>query len=110
MKVRCGACKSEVQIPGPGRFNCPSCGSPNEVRGAPPGAAAGMPPPAAGMPPPAAGSPNGDPPAQPAPPEPPSPKTVCADCGFSFIVGAVEVVVCPNCRAEVRLKAEGEAE
>ena len=97
MKVRCGACRSEVQIQGPGRFNCPACGSPNEVRPPAQGAPAGMPP-------------EGDsqfggmatPPPQPAP-EPTSPKAICGSCEFSFIVGNIEVAECPNCGTEVQV-------
>lgn len=94
MRVRCGACRSEVDIPGPGRFNCPSCGSPNEVRGAPPDDQAGMPQQDGGQ---------FAPPAQPPPPapEPPSPKISCEACEFSFIVGNIDRATCPNCGEEV---------
>ncbi len=96
MRVRCGACRSEVEIPGPGRFTCPACGSPNEVRA----------PGAGGMPPPGAG-PMGAPPPPP-PPDPPSPKVTCEACGFSFIVGDIEVAVCPNCGVEVAVREGSE--
>jgi hypothetical protein len=51
----------------------------------------------------AAGDQFGVPAAQPPPPppDPPSPKVSCDDCGFSFIVGDIELAVCPNCEAEV---------
>jgi uncharacterized paraquat-inducible protein A len=45
----------------------------------------------------------GGPAAPPPPPRPdtPSPKIECPECGFSFIVGQIEVASCPNCGAEV---------
>lgn len=91
MRVRCGACRSEIQIPGPGRFNCPACGAANEVRDP-------------GMP--AAGGPSGGlppTPPPPPPPDPPSPRVACPDCSFSFIVGDIDVAACPNCGAEVEV-------
>ena len=101
MKVRCGACQAEVQIPGPGRFNCPSCGSPNEVRPPNQGATGGVPAPDSGQ--------FAVPPPQP-PPEPPSPKVTCDECTFSFIVGDIEVASCPNCGAEVPVSGRGGSE
>jgi Zn finger protein HypA/HybF involved in hydrogenase expression len=93
VRVRCGSCRSEVEIPGPGRFNCPSCGSPNEVRDPAAGSPAGMPP-GGGL-----ATPPTPPPAP--PPEPPSPKIACGECEFSFIVGDIDLATCPNCGAEV---------
>lgn len=90
MIVRCGSCRTEFDVPGPGRFSCPTCGSVNMVR-----AAAGGPPP---------GQPGGGlatPPPPPVRPDPPVPKMTCPECGFSFIVGNIEVATCPNCMAEV---------
>jgi LSD1 subclass zinc finger protein len=88
--VRCGSCRTEFDVPGPGRFSCPVCGSVNMVRAAG-GAAPGN-----------AGGGLATPPAPPPPrPEPPSPKLACPECGFSFIVGQIEVATCPNCAAEV---------
>ncbi|HSJ27032.1 MAG TPA: hypothetical protein VLB67_02410 [Acidimicrobiia bacterium] len=55
----------------------------------------------------AAGTPPGGgglatPPVAPPPrPEAPSPKLSCPECGFTFIVGEIEVATCPNCSAEV---------
>lgn len=81
MIVRCGRCGSGFDVPGPGRHACPNCGTVNEV-----GAASG---PISTAPPP--------PPVQ----EDPSPRVSCANCGFSFIVGKVEVAPCPNCGTPV---------
>jgi DNA-directed RNA polymerase subunit RPC12/RpoP len=98
MRVRCGSCRTEVEIPGPGRFNCPACGSLNEVRPA----GAGMP--NAGGGPLAPGGVR-TPPAQ---PEQPSPRVSCPSCGFSFIVGDIEVAECPNCGGEVPVQSGDE--
>ena len=89
MIVRCGRCRVQVEVPGPGRYQCPSCGTPMEVRdrAAAPGLVA--------------------PPAP--PPEPmPTPRVACPDCGFRFIVGAVESAPCPNCGALVPVSAGGD--
>lgn len=75
MIVRCGRCGTQFEVPGPGRYACPGCGTGNEVRG-----------PEISRP---------DPPAP--PPERPSPRVVCPVCEFSFIVGPIEVATCPNC-------------
>lgn len=92
MIVRCGACRTQFDVPGPGRHGCPACGSVNMVRGAP--ASAPMPGPA--------GAPGGvAAPPPPPPPEAPSPRIACPACDFSFIVGRIEKVACPNCGAEV---------
>ena len=93
MKVRCGACRTEFEVPGAGRYQCPSCGTPNAVGG-------GAPPPA----------PFGGPAPPPGPPmEAPSPVDVsrvqCPDCSFSFIVGEVTTAPCPNCGTEVDVEA-----
>ena len=34
MKVRCGSCRTQFEVPGAGRYACPVCGSVNAVRGA----------------------------------------------------------------------------
>lgn len=81
MIVRCGRCRAGFDVPGPGRHGCPACGTVNEVRAAP-GPLVPAPPP---------------PPTY----EPPSPRATCPECGFSFIVGAVASVPCPNCRNPV---------
>jgi LSD1 subclass zinc finger protein len=90
--VRCGSCRTQFDVPGPGRFSCPVCGSVNMVRAA--AATPGAPP---------AGPPNGPTaaPPPPRPPDPPSPRVTCPACDFRFIVGNVETAKCPNCGAEV---------
>jgi predicted RNA-binding Zn-ribbon protein involved in translation (DUF1610 family) len=97
MIVRCGACRTQFEVPGPGRYACPACGSVNNVTAGPPGARPGP------MAPPRSGGPVGGAPAPPPPPppEPPSPRVTCESCGFSFIVGRIAVASCPNCGAEV---------
>jgi hypothetical protein len=88
MMVRCGACRNQFDVPGPGRFSCPVCGSVNAVRAAP------------GTPPSAANGPAGAPP-PPRPPDPPSPRVTCPQCEFTFIVGQVSEAKCPNCGSNV---------
>lgn len=100
MIVRCGACRTQFDVPGEGRFACPVCGSVNMVRGRPGGSAPGGAPPPGSMPP--TGSPGPGPAPAPPPPDVPSPKVECPECGFAFIVGDIEVAVCPMCDAEVR--------
>jgi hypothetical protein len=90
MIVRCGACRTQFEVPGPGRFGCPACGSVNNVGGAVSAAPPGMP--GTGSPPP---------PPPPPPPDPPSPRITCSECELSFIVGGVAVATCPNCGADV---------
>jgi hypothetical protein len=87
MMVRCGACRNQFDVPGPGRFSCPVCGSVNAVRAAP------------GAPPPANGPTTAPPP--PRPPDPPSPRVTCPQCEFTFIVGQVAEATCPNCGSAV---------
>jgi LSD1 subclass zinc finger protein len=86
--VRCGSCRTQFDVPGPGRFSCPVCGSVNMVRGA-------------GAPDPRPAPTTNTVPPPPRPPDPPSPRTVCPECGFGFIVGAIATAKCPNCGAEV---------
>jgi len=125
MRVRCGACRTQFEVAGAGRFACPVCGSVNVVRngaaGQPPAgqAAAGgeQPPP----PPPQAGGMGGYPaapgvvpggaPQAPPPPkqEEPMPKIECPECEFTFIVGNVATVTCPMCAAEVPTGIEEES-
>ena len=101
MKVRCGSCRTQFEVPGAGRFACPVCGSVNAVREP---ANQEQPPPDVGGYPAAPGvAPPGAPPAPPPPPEPdaPMPKIACPECGFTFIVGMIATATCPNCTAEV---------
>jgi predicted RNA-binding Zn-ribbon protein involved in translation (DUF1610 family) len=87
--VRCGACRTQFDVPGPGRFTCPRCGSVNVVRAADPsGGNAGR---------------GAAPPPPPPPPQPPSPRVTCPSCDFRFIVGDVTVAKCPNCGADVTI-------
>jgi predicted RNA-binding Zn-ribbon protein involved in translation (DUF1610 family) len=88
MMVRCGACRNQFDVPGPGRFSCPVCGSVNAVRAAP------------GTQPPPGNGPTAAPP-PPRPPDPPSPRVTCSQCEFTFIVGEVAEAKCPNCGSMV---------
>lgn len=112
MRVRCGACRTQFEVAGSGRFACPVCGSVNVVRDGAGGQPAAEPPPgsmggyqtAPGVAP-GGGDPSGGA-AAPAPPPPPQPeqqmpKVECPDCGFTFIVGLVPTVTCPMCSTEV---------
>ncbi len=104
MMVRCGACRTQFDVPGAGRFACPVCGSVNVVREQP-GAA---PPSSVGGYPAAPGATGG--PAAPPPPPPvsaPLPRITCPECEFTFIVGVIAVATCPNCGAEVRTGLAG---
>ncbi len=95
MRARCGRCGAGFEVPAPGRYVCPACGVTNEVRGAE-GPGAGADP----------LGPTAAPPLAPPPPEAPSRRAACPDpeCGFSFIVGDVEVAPCPMCGLEVDLR------
>ncbi len=99
MMVRCGRCQRGFDVPGPGRYACPACGTANDVK-TPPNDA------------PDDASDDGGllaPPPPPAP-EPPSPRVECSSCGFSFIVGRVDEVPCPNCGMTVTVSMpEGDA-
>ena len=108
MRVRCGACRTQFEVAGAGRYACPVCGSVNVVRNgaapAPAAAAAGQQQDTSTMggyqtAPGVAGGPP--PPPPPPPPDQPMPKIECPECGFSFIVGMVPTVTCPMCSAEV---------
>lgn len=95
MRARCGRCGADFSVTGPGRYQCPACGTVNEVRGAPSG---GPPPGAAAPPGPSGGA---------AAPEAASARATCRSCAFTFIVGDVETAVCPMCDAEVRVADDG---
>lgn len=81
MGVRCGRCSTEFPVEGAGRHPCPACGAVNEVR--------------------SAAAPSSTVAQPPLPPSQPSPKTTCQECEFTFIVGDLDVVPCPNCGADV---------
>ena len=94
MIVRCGRCGSQFDVPGPGRYACPACGTANQVAPAAgaPGPEGVVPPPGAGMaPPPPAPSDTGPPPG----------RLECTECGHEFFVGQVPVAPCPNCRTPI---------
>lgn len=113
MRVRCGACRTQFEVAGAGRYACPVCGSVNVVRNGAAGAGndvgaqeqpQAQPPPMGGyQTAPGAVPPGGAPPRQAPPPRPeePMPKIDCPECGFNFIVGKVATVTCPMCSAEV---------
>ncbi len=87
MRARCGSCGTEVEIMGAaagGQFRCPACGALNRVAPVPP---VPVPEPM-------------EPAVQPVD-DSPSPRTSCPACSFSFIVGEVDQVICPNCRSDV---------
>lgn len=101
MIVRCGACRTQFEVAGAGRFACPACGSVNVVRNQ----SGGGPATVGGYPAvPGAADPGGPPPAPPPPPPPdrPSPRITCPECAFTFIVGDIAVATCPNCETEVQ--------
>lgn len=93
--MRCGACRTQFEVPGAGRFACPVCGSVNVVRDAPAA------PTSVGGYPAAPGSVPGGATPPPPPPPPPPPKIECPECRYEFFVGQIEVATCPNCAAEV---------
>lgn len=105
MKVRCGSCRTEFDVPGAGRFACPVCGSVNVVRTA----GGQQPPPQQQAPQANLGGyaaapgvvPGGAPPPPPPPPDQPLPKVQCPECDFTFVVGQIATATCPNCSAEV---------
>ena len=102
MRVRCGACRTQFDVAGPGRYACPVCGSVNVVRNgaqqAPSNVGGYQAAPGAAGP----GVAQPQPPPPPPPVEEPMPKIDCPECGFNFIVGKVATAICPNCGAEVK--------
>ena len=109
MKVRCGSCRTEFDVPGAGRFPCPVCGSVNVVRDAAPEEASanvGGYPAAPGVGSSGAGASPPAPPPPPPQPDLPMPKIECPECGFKFIVGMIPVVTCPMCSTEVETGIE----
>lgn len=88
--VRCGACRSQFDVTGEGRFPCPHCGAVNQV--------------GADQAPEGAPSPPGAPPlVPPGPPPAPVSKISCGECSFEFVVGDIAVATCPNCNATVEV-------
>ncbi len=103
MRVRCGACRTEFEVPGAGRYACPACGSVNVVRNG------NQPPPNIGGYPTAPGAlveGVGAPTPPPTPPEPSVTRIRCPECGFNFVVGEIAVATCPMCSAEVETGIE----
>lgn len=83
MLVRCGRCRIELEVTGPGEFLCPSCGTRNVVHGD------------------VAGQDTLDLPDLGGAPAPEGPSSVrwlrCPDCAYRFAVGEVQEVSCPSC-------------
>ncbi|MFQ5516270.1 MAG: hypothetical protein ACE5E8_01735 [Acidimicrobiia bacterium] len=90
MRVNCGRCHTEFVVQGPGEYACPACGTTNRV-GATPAAGEGL----------YTGSA-----ASSAPRDAVSPRMRCNQCEFEFIVGEIEVAVCPNCGSEVAVNGD----
>jgi LSD1 subclass zinc finger protein len=111
MRVRCGSCRTQFEVPGAGRYPCPVCGSVNVVRDAN-GDEAAAGPTVGGYQAGPGVAPGGgaQPPPPPPPPQPdaPMPKIECPECGFTFIVGMISTATCPNCSAEVSTGIEEE--
>ena len=104
MIVRCGRCRAELEVSGPGEFICPACGTRNAVRGGTGASPYGMGQAASGL-----TLPGGAPAPAPRPaggPEPSVDWISCDSCRYRFMVGPVDRVTCPNCRAEIELPAE----
>lgn len=97
MKARCGRCGTEFAVAAAGRYQCPTCGTVNEVKGAPAGTT-GMSGSGAA---PGPGAPPFGGPSNPPPPEVPSNRISCQSCSFSFIVGSVDSAECPMCGEDV---------
>lgn len=81
------------EVSGPGRYDCPACGTPNDVRQSPAPPEEGLVTPA---PPPA--------------PDQPAPRLDCTECGLRFIVGDVEEAPCPNCGTMVTVAGNEEGD
>lgn len=100
MIVRCGRCRAELEVSGPGEFVCPACGTRNAVRddvAANPYDVGGLSVPGGTMPPPA----------PPPGPEPSVDWSVCPECRWRFAHGETEQVTCPNCRATLERTPDG---
>ena len=105
MIVRCGRCRSELEIPGPGEFVCPACGTRNVARGgaAPDPFSISGAAPSAGLTVPGGTLPL----QQQQTPGPEANWAVCPSCAFRFAIGEVERVTCPNCRATLDRAPDG---
>jgi len=104
--VRCGRCRSELEIPGPGEFVCPACGTRNVARGP---SAAADPYSVSGA---VAGSGLTVPGGAPIPSAPPVPPVdvnwaACPSCGHRFAMGEIDKVRCPNCRIDLVRAEDG---
>lgn len=89
MIVRCGNCRIELEVGGPGEFVCPSCGTRNVVRGD-----SGLEIPDLG----AAAPPEAN----------PSVRWInCPSCSYRFAVGEVSEVTCPSCGTKLEVLQEG---
>ena len=102
MLVRCGRCRTELEVSGPGEFLCPRCGTRNVIRGAP-----AQPQPGYGVP--DLTVPGGMPP-RPGPPPADDPSIrwiACPECSWRFAIGSAESVICPNCRRNLTVDETG---
>lgn len=97
MKVRCGQCGLELQVNGPGEFQCPSCGTRNVVRNQA-AAPSGLQVPGA--------APAGPGPA-PRANDRPTRWEKCPACLFRFAIGDVERVTCPSCGVALEVTPKG---
>lgn len=105
MIVRCGRCKAELEVAGPGEFLCPACGSRNVVRGAasPSQGFAGVGSFGGGG---AFEGLGGTAPQAPPPPAPDVRWVSCPNCSYRFVVGEVEEVPCPTCSAALDIRED----
>lgn len=98
MLVRCGNCRVELEVPGPGEFACPACGSRNVVRGQAAPKAPTLDLPDLGR--------------TQAPPSEPAAGirwTKCPQCSYRFAVGEIPSVPCPACSANLSIDQNGVA-
>src|SRR2546426_372576 len=93
MIVRCGRCRSELEVSGPGEFVCPACGTRNAVRGA------------AGPSPLDLSAMRSD--VGPTAPAGDVRWIACPGCSYRFAIGEVEQVSCPNCSKQLAVTPEG---
>ena len=98
MLVRCGSCRVELEVQGPGEFACPACGSRNVVREQPAPQGPTLDLPDLGR----AASPPSEPAAG-------IRWTKCPQCSYRFAVGEVPSVACPSCSANLSINEDGVA-